>query len=73
MPLKLHWHVPLDVTLANTAVTSSGMCHLISQRYLPEWREEDERAFVHRGSWVSKKGLDNTMPATVNCICKKSL
>ena len=22
------------------------MCHLMPQRHLPEWREEDERAFV---------------------------
>ena len=26
---------------------SSGMCHLMPWRHLPEWREEDERAFVH--------------------------
>ena len=35
--------------------------------------EEDERAFVHRGIWISNKGLDNTMPAIVNCICMKSV
>ena len=45
------------------------MCHLMPQRHLPEWREEDERAFVHRGSWVSNKGLDNTLPAIVNLNC----
>ena len=39
------------------------------QRHLPEWREvEGERASVHQGSWIPNKGLDNTMPATVNCI-----
>ena len=26
---------------------SSDMCHLMLQRHLPEWREEDEREFVH--------------------------
>ena len=52
---------------------NTGMCHLMPQQHLPEWREVDERAFVHRSSWISNKGLDNTMPATVNCICKKSL
>ena len=26
---------------------SSGMCHLMPWLHLPEWREEDERAFVH--------------------------
>ena len=34
---------------------------------------EDEQAFVHRGSWIPTKGLDNTMPTTVNCIYKNSL
>ena len=29
---------------------ASGMCHLMPQRHLPEWREEDKRAFVHCGS-----------------------
>ena len=29
---------------------SSGMCHLMPRRHLPECREEDERAFVHCGS-----------------------
>ena len=47
------------------------MCHLMPQRHLPEWREEDERAFVHHGIWISNKGLDNTMPAIINCICIK--
>ena len=51
----------------------NGMCHLRPQWHLLEWREGDERAFVHRDSWISSKGLDNHMPATVNCICKKSL
>ena len=51
---------------------SNGMCYLMSLRYLPEWREEDERVFVHRGSWIPNKGLNSTMPATVNCIYKKS-
>ena len=48
------------------------MCHLMPRRHLPEWREEDERAFVHRGIWISL-GLDNTMSAIVNCIYMKSL
>ena len=52
---------------------SSGMCHLIPQQHLSEWREEDEQAFVHRGIWISNKDLDNTMLATVNCIYMKSL
>ena len=52
---------------------SNGMCHLMTQQHLPKWREEDEREFLHRGSWISHKGLDNAMPATVNCIFKKSL
>ena len=52
---------------------SSGMCHLMPLQHLPEWREEEERAFVHRGSWIPNKDLDNTMPATVNCIYMKSL
>ena len=43
------------------------MWHLMPERHLPEWREEDERAFVHRGSWTSSKGLDNTMSTTVKC------
>ena len=51
---------------------SSGMCHLLPQRNFPEWREEEEREFVHRGSWILNKGLDNTMLATVNCIYMKS-
>ena len=42
---------------------SNGMCHLMPQRHLPEWREEDERAFVHRGSWISNQKLDSTIPA----------
>ena len=29
---------------------SSGMCHLMPWWHLPEWREEDKRAFVHCGS-----------------------
>ena len=40
---------------------NSGMCHLMPQHHLPEWREDDERAFVHRGSWISNKGLNNTI------------
>ena len=44
---------------------SNGMCHLMPRQHLPVWREEDERAFVHYGSWKPNKGLDNTMPATV--------
>ena len=51
---------------------SSGMCHSMPRWHLPEWRE-DERAFVHLGSSIPNKGLDNSMPAIVNCIYKKSL
>ena len=36
---------------------SSGMCHFIPRRHLPEWREEDERAFAHCGS----SGLNHTI------------
>ena len=58
---------PLGIAMAST-------CHLMPQRHLPEWREEDERAFVHRGCWIPNKGLDNIMPAIVNVeIYKKSL
>ena len=39
----------------------TGMCHLMPQRHLPVWREEDEQAFVHRGIWISNKDLDNTI------------
>ena len=52
---------------------SSGMFHLMPHRHLPKWRETDERAFVHLGCWIPNKGLDITMPATVNCINMKSL
>ena len=52
---------------------SNGMCHFMPWQHLPEWKEEDERAFVHRGIWISNKGLDNKMPAIVNCIHMKSL
>ena len=39
------------VTQGNYATQdSSGMCHLMPQWHLPEWREEDEWAFVHCGS-----------------------
>ena len=58
--------MPLGIAMA-------CMCHLMPQRHLPEWREEDEWAFVHSAIWISNKDLDNTMPATVNCIYKKSL
>ena len=29
---------------------STGMRHLMPWRHLPDWREEDEQAFVHCGS-----------------------
>ena len=35
---------------------SCVMCHL-----MPEWREEDERAFVHCGIQILNKGLNNTI------------
>ena len=61
--------VPTKYTQGNYATQdSSGMCRLMLQRHLPEWKEEDERAFVHRDIWISNKGLDNTMQAIVNCI-----
>ena len=57
----------ISLTQGNYATRdSTGMCRLMPQRNLPEWREEDdERAFVHRGNWIPNKGIDNTMPATV--------
>ena len=43
----------LGATQRNYATQdSSGMCHLMPQRHLPEWREEKERAFVHSGIQV---------------------
>ena len=39
----------------------SGMCHLMPQQHLPEWREEEEQAFVHHGSWIPNKGLETTL------------
>ena len=68
------WDFPF--TQGNYATwDSNGMCHLMPRLHLPKWREKDELAFVHRGGWILNKDLaiDNTMPATVNCICKKSL
>ena len=47
-------------------------CATIPQRYLPERKKEDEQAFLYSDSWIPNKGLDNTLPATVNCIYKKS-
>ena len=44
---------------------SSGMCHLMTQRHLPEWREEDERTFVHCGS----SGVRHAIP---NQVCHKT-
>ena len=56
-------------TQGNYAIQdSSGMCLLMPQRHLPEWREADERAYLHHCIWKSNKGLDNTMPAVVNCM-----
>ena len=49
---------------------NNGMCHLMPRRQLPEWWEEDGWAFVHCGSRIPNKDLDNTMPATVNCITR---
>ena len=49
------------------------MCHLMPQGHLPEWREEDEQAVVHRDSWISNKGIDNGMPVKVSCTYMKSL
>ena len=43
------------------------MCHLMPQ-HLPEWQEERKQTSVHCGGWILNKGLDNTMPTTVNCI-----
>ena len=41
----------LSSTQGNYATQdSSSMCHLMARRHLPEWREEDERAFEHCGS-----------------------
>ena len=29
---------------------SNDMCHLMPRLHMPDWREEDERTFVHCGS-----------------------
>ena len=52
---------------------SSGVCHLMPQRHLQEWRKEEEWAFAHRGSRIQNNGLENTLLAIVNCIYMKSL
>ena len=72
--LKLKTFSILCLTQGNYATRdSNGMCHLMPQRHLPGWIEEEEWAFVHHGSWIPNKGLDNILPATANCIYKKSL
>ena len=44
-----HWQI-WCYTQGNYATQeSSGMCHLMPQWHLLEWREEDERGFVHCG------------------------
>ena len=52
----------------------SGMCHSMPQCHLPEWQEEEEeQTFIHYGSWMPNKGLDNPVLAAVNCIYMMSL
>ena len=64
----------IGVTVGNYATRdTNGMCHLMPLWHLPEWKEEDEGAFVHRGNWIPNKGLNNTRSAIVNCIYKKPL
>ena len=47
----MHENGMLRYTQGNYATQDdNGMCHLIPLLNLPEWREEDERAFVHCGS-----------------------
>ena len=46
---------------------NSGMCHLMPQRHLPEWRKEDERAFVHCG------GSNLNHATTSNRVCLKAV
>ena len=48
---------------------SSGMCHLMPRRHLPEWREEDELAFVHCGS----SNLNHPIASNRVCQCHSSL
>ena len=45
---------------------NSGLYHLMPQWHLPEWREEDELAFVHCGD----SGLNYAM--TSNRVCHKA-
>ena len=47
-------------------LNSSGMCHSMPHRHLPEWREEEERAFVHRGS----SGLNHAIAC--NWVCHRA-
>ena len=49
-----------------TTQDSSGMCHLMPRRHLPEWREEDERAFVHCGSSAVNHAI------TLNWVCHRA-
>ena len=50
---------------------SSGMCHLMPHQHLPEWWEEEEWAFVHCGSGIPNKGIDNSMSTALNEVTKK--
>ena len=52
-PFKISFSMLVIVALAQKSYAtqeSSGICHLMPRWHLPEWREEDERAFVHCGS-----------------------
>ena len=42
------------------------MCHWMPRRHLPEWKKEDERAFVHCGS----SGLNYVIAC--NRVCHKA-
>ena len=71
--IRVHKSVSNNTTHGNYATRDcNGMRHLIPQRHLSEWREEDEQEFVHRGSWIPNKSLHTTR-ATVNYLYKRSL
>ena len=57
----------LQLSQGNYATqNNSGMCHVMPRQHLPEWREEDEQAFVHCGS----SGQNHAI--TSNQICHKA-
>ena len=51
MPLRILFFYCDICTQRNYATQDiSNMCHLMPWWHLPEWRDEDEQAFVHCGS-----------------------